>query len=160
MKRIFLIAVLLVTSAVYCQTDAEFCQQAQTAYQQNNFNDAIKAAGRALAKNPDAPCRRVRIDAAMHDSESSANYLMAISDLDYLIAKGDKSEVNYRGLGNAEAGLAKMHFDNQNFTEASKHYQKAKNAYTSAKGISGTTDYDSQIANVDNQMKQAMAQKK
>ncbi|NUY79494.1 hypothetical protein HUK80_01195 [Flavobacterium sp. MAH-1] len=160
MKRIFLLAVLLVASATYCQTDAELCQQAQTAYQQNNFNDAIKLAGRALAKNPDAPCRRVRIDAAMRDNESSVNYLMAISDLDYLLAKGDKSEPNYKNLGNAEAGLAKMHFDNQNFAEASKHYQKAKNAYTSAKGISGTTDYDAPIANADNQMKQATAQKK
>jgi len=151
---------LFAGGAAFSQTEAELCQQAQSAQRDNNFSEAMRAAGRALAKNPDASCRRTRIEAALKMEPSSAHYMTAISDLDYLMGKGDNSENNLRMMGDAEAGLAKLHFDNKNFTESGKHYQRAKDAYGRAKGMGNGSNYDTKIANVDNQLKQAMAQKK
>lgn len=151
---------LAAATAGYCQTEQDLCADAQSSLQESNYLDAIKSAGRALTKNPDAPCRRTRVNAALMAEPSSAFYLMAISDLDYIMGKGDKTEDTVKLMGDAEAGLAKLHFDNKNFTEAGKHYQKAKDAYTKAKGMSNSAKYDTQIANADNLIKQAMAQKK
>ncbi|RZJ72134.1 tetratricopeptide repeat protein [Flavobacterium sp.] len=160
MRKFLLIAMLSASGLAHCQTEEELCRQAQTAMTDNNYPEAIKAAGRALTKNPEAPCRRTRIDAALKAEPSSAYYLMAISDIDHLMDKGDKSENTVRMWAEAETGLAKLHFENKNFPEAAKHYQKAKDAYTKAKGMSNSSSYDSQIANADNQIKQANAQKK
>lgn len=160
MKKLLLLAMLTVAGAAYCQTDTDLCQEAQSAQRTGDFATAMRTAGRALAKNPDAPCRRTRVEAALQMEPSSAHYLTAISDLEYLMRKGDNAEPTVKMMGDAESGLAKLHFDNKNFGEASKHYQKAKDAYVRAKGMSNSANYDAQIANVDNQMKQATAQKK
>ncbi len=160
MKKFLLIAMLAASTAGYCQTEQELCTNAQKYFQESNYADAIKAAGRALTKNPDAACRGTRVEAALKAEPSSAFYQMAISDIDYLMAKGDKTENTAKMMGDAEAGLARLQFDNKNFAEAGKHYQRAKDAYTKAKGMSNSANYDAQIANADSQMKQAMAQKK
>lgn len=160
MKNMLLTALLLTAGAAYCQTDSDLCQQAQSAQKQGNYSEAMRSAGRALAKNPDAPCRKTRVEAALQMEPSSAHYLTAITDLEYLMRKGDNSEAGWRMMGEAESGLAKLHFENKNFSESGKHYQKAKDAYTKANTAAGSSRYDSQIANADKQMKQSAEQKK
>ena len=160
MKNVLFLVLCCIGFTGFAQTDTEFCKTAQSLYDQNDYAGAMKAVNRALVKNPDAPCRRVRINAAMQAEESSVNYLQAISDLEYLMNQGDKSENNYKTWGRAEAGLGKIHFENKNFKESKKHYQKAITAFQQAKAKGSAGDYDSLIANADNQMKQADAQSK
>lgn len=145
--------------SAYCQDETELCKQAQTAYQQNHFAEAIKLSGRALTKNPGATCRRTRIEAAMQEA-TSVNYLMAISDLEYLIRNGDMLESTFKMLGNAESGLAKIHFENKNYQEAAKHFQKGKESFVRAQAINKSPEYETAIANAENGARQSLEMSK
>lgn len=140
-------------------TDA--CSDAQKLYAQGKYEEAIKAVGRGLTKNPDnLDCRKIRINSAMRESPTAQMYAIALTDLGYLVDHGDKSEWAYDRIAVAESGLAAQLYEVRDYQNALKHYKVAKEALQKAKNASGGSVYDKRLEDADTYIMQVQAEMK
>lgn len=137
MKPILLALMLAFGLSVSAQSEKNLCEKARNLYNQASYADAIKVAGKALEKNPsNIDCRRTRIASALKWSPDADTYVLALTDLGYLVDHGDSSEETYRNVGDAEAGLARFLFQDRDYANSLKHYQVAREAFEKAKTVS------------------------
>ncbi|NMH27383.1 hypothetical protein [Flavobacterium silvaticum] len=162
MKLTYVLALLAFSTASFAQTGTDFCTQAQTFLDQGKYQDAMKAVGRALVKDPDnSKCRKIRVSAALKGEPTPENYVQALTDLGYLVDHGDKSETTYRQVGDAEVGLARFLYQDRDYTNSVKHYGVAKEAFQKAKGVGGDPKiYDRLIEDTDAYIKQVNSETK
>ena len=159
MKKMLLLAMLGLGFAAQSQTD--YCTQAKTLYSEGKYDQAMKAVNRDLVKSPDhTECRKIRINSALKASPSGGSLVTAMSDLNYLLTHGDKSETTYKQMGDASSSLAKLQFDDRDYASAVKQYTIAKEAYQKAKSVSGKSEYDRLIADTDSRIKDATSETK
>lgn len=163
MKRIGFLLLLAGSFAAHAQS-SDPCSDAQNLYNQGKFNEAIRSVGLGLTKNPaNSDCRKIRINAAMQESPTAQMYVIALTDLGYLVDHGDKSEWTYERVAVAESGLAAQLYQVRDYANALKHYGVAKEALQKAKGVAGSegsAKYNKRIEDADTYLMQVQAEMK
>lgn len=145
MKKILLLALLLISCMSFGQTANDWYNKAQNSIERMGPSHVAKEyINKALAlDSTNVDYRWVRVRCNMISSSKEAEWKQAIKDLSYLISKGDNTDKVYGSLALSHQELGSFLYyesylpegsqeQNNAFKQAVNHYQLAISAYKKA----------------------------
>ncbi|SHN13409.1 hypothetical protein [Flavobacterium xinjiangense] len=138
MKKLILLASLLIVSLVQAQDYNSYLTEAKKAIESGNFRKGYDSSTKAIEINSSSvDARRTRIKASLTTSARKEHLETAITDLNYLINQDIDPALNYKLLGIAESELANYIYRfNRTVSDHEKlalsHYENALEAYDKA----------------------------
>ncbi|MBF6607986.1 MAG: hypothetical protein ITG00_04525 [Flavobacterium sp.] len=158
--RTILLLLLFLSATAHAQDASTYYATANQQFESRMYIHAAETIGKAIELDPaSVDYRWLRVRSSMTHSAKEPQLKTAINDLNVILAS-DKSERTYAALGKAHFELAQIYnHEHQDYALGEKHYTNAKAAYANAKTASGNPDYDYDIRDAENYLKELTAKK-